>query len=157
MALRMVSLGKLDVMPILNRSQTVGAERLHECGAMTVPRRITISAICFLAIFVNACGSRNSQSETLPPVDELLKRANAGETDALFDLGTRYANGDGVPRDNVLAYMWFGLAAELLTTEERYRAQRMQMRLDTEMFRHQISEAERLAGIWKTQHRQPDG
>lgn len=124
---------------------------------MTVPRRATLSIVIVLAIFVSACSGGTSRGNTLPPVDELLKRANAGDADALFDLGTRYANGDGVARDNVLAYMWFGLAVEFLTTEERYRAQRMQLRLDTEMFRHQISEAERLARIWKAQHRQPDG
>ena len=46
--------------------------------------------------------------------------------------------------------MWFGLAAERLTTEEGYEARRMQLRLDPDMFRHQITEAERLARIWKT-------
>ena len=92
-----------------------------------------------------------------PAIEKLLDRADQGDADALFDLGTRYANGDGVARDNVLAYMWFSLAAERLTTEEGYAARRMQQRLDPEMFRHQIAEAERLARIWKTRQRQPPG
>ena len=84
-----------------------------------------------------------------PTIEELLERAGQDDSDALFELGNRYANGDGVSRDNVLAYMWFGLAAERLTTEEGYEARRMQLRLDPEMFRHQIAEAERLARLWK--------
>ena len=91
-----------------------------------------------------------------PTVDELIDRAERGDAQALFELGNRYVDGDGVARDNVLAYMWFDLAAERLTTEEGYEARRMQLRLDPDMFRHQISEAERLARIWKLRRRQPE-
>ena len=84
-----------------------------------------------------------------PTVDELVERAEQGDAHALFELGNRYVDGDGVARDNVMAYMWFGLAAERLSTEEGYEARRMQLRLDPDMFRHQITEAERLARIWK--------
>lgn len=84
-----------------------------------------------------------------PTVDELIERAEQGDTEALFELGNRHADGNGVARDNVLAYMWFGLAAERLTTEKAYEARRMQLRLDPDMFRHQITESERLARIWK--------
>ena len=84
-----------------------------------------------------------------PAVDELIERAERGDAQALFELGNRHVDGDGVARDNVLAYMWFSLAAERLATEEGYEARRMQQRLDPDMFRHQIAEAERLARIWK--------
>ena len=91
----------------------------------------------------------DSRTDTIrPTVDELVERAERGDAQALFELGNRFADGDGVARDNVLAYMWFELAAERLTTEEGYEARRMQLRLDPDMFRHQISEAERLARIW---------
>ena len=53
-----------------------------------------------------------------PTVDELIQRAERGDEQALFELGNRHVDGDGVARDNVLAYMWFSLAAERLTTEE---------------------------------------
>ena len=92
-------------------------------------------------------GSRRDSPR--PSVDELVERAEEGDAQALFELGNRYVDGDGVARDNVMAYMWFGLAAERLTTEEGYEARRMQLRLDPDMFRHQIGEAERLARIWK--------
>ena len=91
-------------------------------------------------------GSRTDMPR--PTVDALVERAERGDAQALFELGNRHADGDGVARDNVLAYMWYELAAERLTTAEGYEARRMQLRLDPDMFRHQISEAERLARIW---------
>lgn len=107
-------------------------------------------AVIVLAALSGAGCLGDSRSDTpRPSVEELIERAAEGDAQALFELGNRHADGDGVARDNVLAYMWFGLAAERLTTEERYEARRMQLRLDPDMFRHQITEAERLARIWK--------
>ena len=107
-------------------------------------------AVIVLATLSAAGCLGDSQSDTpRPSVEELIERAEGGDAQALFELGNRHADGDGVARDNVLAYMWFGLAAERLTTEEGYEARRMQLRLDPDMFRHQITESERLARIWK--------
>lgn len=108
-------------------------------------------AVIVLTVLSGAAGCLgDSGSDTpRPSVEELIERAEGGDAQALFELGNRHADGDGVARDNVLAYMWFGLAAERLTTEERYEARRMQLRLDPDMFRHQITESERLARIWK--------
>ena len=112
---------------------------------MGAPRR----AVVFLVAAVAAgCLDAPRTDAPRPTVDELIERAERGDAQALFKLGNRHADGDGVARDNVLAYMWFELAAERLTTEEGYEARRMQLRLDPDMFRHQISEAERLARIW---------
>ena len=104
--------------------------------------------IALVAALATGCLDGSSTDTTRPTVDELVERAEHGDAQALFELGNRYADADGVARDNVLAYMWFELAAERLTTEEGYEARRMQLRLDPDMFRHQISEAERLARIW---------
>ena len=108
-------------------------------------------AVIVMAALSGAAGCLgDSRSDTpRPSVEELIERAEGGDAQALFELGNRHADGDGVARDNVLAYMWFGLAAERLTTEEGYEARRMQLRLDPDMFRHQITESERLARIWK--------
>ena len=108
-------------------------------------------AIAALVTVVAAAGCLDGSraDPPRPTVDELVERAERGDALALFELGNRYADGDGVSRDNVLAYMWFGLAAERLNTEEGYEARRMQLRLDPDMFRHQITESERLARIWK--------
>ena len=107
--------------------------------------------VALVAVVTAAAAGCRDGSRTDPPrptADELVERAERGDARALFELGNRYMDGDGVARDNVLAYMWFGLAAERLT-EEGYEARRMQLRLDPDMFRHQITEAERLARIWK--------
>lgn len=98
------------------------------------------------------CQTTTDSNDSTPTVEELLTRVNSGDFNMLFELGTRYANGDGVSRDNVLAYKWFGLAAEFLNDEKRFQAQRMQQLLDGEMFRHQIAEANRLARLWKIKH-----
>ena len=104
--------------------------------------------IALVAAVAAGCLDGSRTDIIRPTVDELVERAERGDAQALFELGNRFADGDGVARDNVLAYMWFELAAERLTTEEGYEARRMQLRLDPDMFRHQISEAERLARIW---------
>lgn len=104
--------------------------------------------VALVAAVAAGCLDDSRTDTTRPTVDELVERAESGDARALFELGNRFADGDGVARDNVLAYMWFELAAERLTTEEGYEARRMQLRLDPDMFRHQISEAERLARIW---------
>jgi TPR repeat protein len=106
-------------------------------------------AVIVLAAAAVGCLDGPSADMPQPTVDELIERAEQGDTEALFELGNRHADGNGVARDNVLAYMWFGLAAERLTTEKAYEARRMQLRLDPDMFRHQITESERLARIWK--------
>lgn len=110
-------------------------------------RRLALAAL-FAAAAAGCLGGRGVDAPP-PSVDELVERAERGDARALFELGNRYAAGDGVARDDVLAYMWFGLAAERLTSAEGYEARRMQRRLDPDMFRHQIAEAERLARIWK--------
>lgn len=109
-----------------------------------------LGAVILVAVSCTAgCLEGSSRDTPRPSVDELVERAERGDAQALYELGNRYADGDGVARDNVLAYMWFGLAVERLNTEEGYEARRMQLRLDPDMFRHQITESERLARIWK--------
>ena len=105
--------------------------------------------LTLIAVVAAGCLDASPADPARPTVDELIARAEHGDAQALFELGNRHADGDGVARDNVLAYMWFGLAAERLTTEEAYEARRMQLRLDPDMFRHQITEADRLARLWK--------
>ena len=39
------------------------------------------------------------------------KAAEQGDADAQYNLGLMYANGQGVPQDNVYAHMWFNLGA----------------------------------------------
>lgn len=116
-------------------------------------RLLLVGIVVLVSSLTDACGGGAVLDKPRPTIEQLLERANNGDIDALFDLGNRYSNGDGIARDNVLAYKWFGLAAEFLNNEKRYQALRMQQLLDSEMFRHQIAEAERLGRIWKDDQR----
>lgn len=110
-------------------------------------------AVVAAVVVATACGPTWLSNETHLTVDELTERAERGDNDALFDLGTRFHAADGVQRDNITAYMWYALAEEFLTTEERYEAARMRLVLDPDMFRHEIDEAHRLARLWKAEYR----
>tara|TARA_B100001123_G_scaffold113313_1_gene131933 strand:- start:34 stop:396 length:363 start_codon:yes stop_codon:yes gene_type:complete len=109
--------------------------------------------IVLAPLLYSGCSPEPRLSNTTFSVEELRQQARSGNNELLFALGERYANGNGVARDNVLAYMWYSLATEFETTEKRYQAGRMQLTLDREMFRHQIAEADRLATLWKQQWR----
>jgi uncharacterized protein len=74
--------------------------------------------------------------------------ADRGNAAGQQSLGTLYLNGEGVPRDYVLAYMWFDVAAarSLSVREWRDFAARM-------MTPAQIAAAQRLAREWKPRWR----
>jgi TPR repeat protein len=46
------------------------------------------------------------------PVEEVKTKTELGDLDSEFQLGIRYYNGDGVPRDWVEAVKWIRKAAE---------------------------------------------
>jgi len=103
-----------------------------------------------LFIGLSACSGTGLNSDGRgQAINELFTLADQGDAQAQYALANRYADGDGIQRDNVLAHMWFGLAAERLTSEERYEAIRARQRLDDEMFRHQVAESNRLARNWR--------
>ena len=49
---------------------------------------------------------------TRQEIDALRARAEAGDAEAQYDLGVRYANGLGVPEDEAEAMRWYRLAAD---------------------------------------------
>lgn len=74
--------------------------------------------------------------------------AEAGQCDALYNLGLIYSTGSGVPVDYVTAHKWFNLAAVRGNPAARdYRAE-----LAREMSSDQIAEAQRLAREWLSTH-----
>ena len=95
--------------------------------------RATSLLIVLASLFNSACSSDPQPPTSTLNIEELRQQARTGNNELLFDLGERYANGTGVARDNVVAYMWYGLATEFATTEERYQARRMQLALDREL------------------------
>ena len=72
-----------------------------------------------------------------------------GNASAQYNLGVMYALGQGVPRDNVQAYMWFDLSARYLEGVERDRMVRIRDVIASDMTPAQIAEAQRLAREWK--------
>jgi uncharacterized protein len=70
---------------------------------------------------------------------------------AQYNLGLRYANGEGVPQDRVEAVMWFTLAAA--DPQERAKAIENRDRVAAEMTAADIAEAERRAREWSPARR----
>jgi TPR repeat protein len=93
-------------------------------------KKLPICLIPMLAFGFIACKKEAKVSQP-PAIGELRRslsvaeqlkriRANAkqGNPVAQFNLGARYANGDGVTQDQVQAYMWLTLSIE--NTTDRY-------------------------------------
>ena len=74
--------------------------------------------------------------------------AEQGHWVAQQDLGSMYENGQGVPKDYVLAYMWYNLAA----AQMEFVIARRRDRLEQRMTREQIAEAQRLSREWIEAH-----
>ena len=63
-----------------------------------------------------------------------------------------YANGEGVPQDDVQAHMWLNLAASRTTGEDREDAASARDRARARMTPEQVAEAQRLAREWDEAH-----
>ena len=64
-----------------------------------------IPVLMLVVLVVPACSQ--------DPTAELRQRAEQGDTEAQYDLGLMYANGEGVARDDEQAVRWFRSAAEV--------------------------------------------
>ncbi len=73
--------------------------------------------------------------------DSCLSNAERGCVESQYKLGLMYATGHGVGQDNVLAHMWFNIAAT--HGGERAKEDRKELALD--MSQMEIAEAQRLA------------
>ena len=83
------------------------------------------------------------------------KRVQAADPEnaaAQFNLGVKYATGQGVPQDYVQAHMWFNLAASRSTGEVREDAVERRDQTANEMTPDQLAEAHRLAREWDAAH-----
>jgi TPR repeat protein len=71
--------------------------------------------------------------------------ADRGNALAQYDLGARYANGQGMTQDYVRAHLWLNLSAARGNQEAvRYRDE-----VEQHMTPVQIAEAQKLAREWK--------
>ena len=104
-------------------------------------------------------------AERLPTLRMLTARAGEGldqkrvqaadpeNTAAQFDLGVKYATGQGVPQDYVQAHMWFNLAASRLPAGEPHdTAVEARDKIASALSPEQIAEAQRLAREWDAAH-----
>jgi len=114
---------------------------------MTHSRRI-VTTVAVLATLV-LCMPVQAQT---PEIDALRARAEQGDADAQFALGVAYADGLGVPQDDVQAHMWFNLVASRLTGTRREEAVESRNIVAGLMTPDQLAEARRLAREWDTAH-----
>jgi peptidoglycan hydrolase-like protein with peptidoglycan-binding domain len=76
---------------------------------------------------------------------ELQPLAEQGDSRAQRLLGLMYRDGDGVPKDDVRAYMWLELAAR----RNQYGAADLRDELAERMLPWQVEEAKKLADAWR--------
>ena len=76
---------------------------------------------------------------------EFLPLAEQGPALAQFNLGFMYGQGEGVPKDYVLAHMWLNLAA----AQGFEKAAELRDLLEENMTLDQLAEAQRMAREWK--------
>ena len=93
-----------------------------------------------------AAHERGDYATALRLFRPLGEQSNAS---AQYNLGVMYALGQGVPRDNVQAYMWFDLSARYLEGVERDRMVQIRDVIASDMTPAQLGEAQRLAREWK--------
>jgi TPR repeat protein len=74
-------------------------------------------------------------------VDWYRSAAEQGNATAQYNLGAKYANGEGVKRDYVRAHMWWNLAA----SRGNYNAPYSREKIENEMTTQQVQTARRLA------------
>jgi len=77
-------------------------------------------------------------------IDDLKKAAEQGDADAQFNLGYMYYKGNGVVEDDVMAYLWWNLAA----AQGFESAKKNKGILSERMTREQIAEAQKLSREW---------
>ena len=67
--------------------------------------------VATVAVLVALATGAPVQAQT-PELDALRALAEQGDASAQFNLGVRYATGEGVPQDNTEAVRWYRLAAD---------------------------------------------
>ena len=82
------------------------------------------------------------------PSNDWFRKAEAGEPDALFNLGLIYSTGDGVPLDYISAHKWMSLAAMAGSSEARM----VRAELARDMSPAELAEAQRQAREWQRAH-----
>jgi hypothetical protein len=158
---RVIANGAGDVTPITTpspdpSSQVLQAARSGDANAQLelgtayatgrgVPEDFVTAYTWLTLAFANG----NKQAKSL--ISELTRRLDLAEIARIrWNIGEMYADGIGVPQDNVTAYMWHLLAE--ISGETRSRVARE--RLARSMTADQKSEAQARASEWLRKHHQ---
>jgi TPR repeat protein len=88
---------------------------------------------------------RGVPKDTQEAVRKWRQAAKSGDEEASLYLGTMYEKGQGIPQDNVLAYMWYAVAAAILSGEDAKVAKRLQDHVASRMTAKQIETAQEMA------------
>ena len=79
-----------------------------------------------------------------PALSQFERAAEAGVGEAQFELGLKYATGQGVPQNYVIAHKWFNLAQMHGISEARHH----RADLASNMSMAEVARAQRLAREW---------
>ena len=87
-------------------------------------------------------------------VEDAILPAEKGDASAQYNLGVKYANGEGVPQDYVQAHKWINLAASQTTTGKAGDYRLARNKLVEKMTASQVAEAQRVAREWQLKTRE---
>ena len=83
----------------------------YKQSTVCCPILLFLAACSVLTMFILPVFPQGDPPEN-KELQELIEKAEQGEVDAQNNLGTMYANGEGVPQDYKEAMKWYRLAAE---------------------------------------------
>ena len=95
---------------------------------------------------------RDQVLEWIDDNQALRTRANAGDTDAQYNLGFMYANGEGVPQDDAEAYKWLNLATTYADAEQREEFAEARDSAAEPLTPEQLAEGQKLSREWFEAH-----
>jgi TPR repeat protein len=124
--------------------QTKGKAMLRAI-LLTLARVLTLSAVPVAADTWDGAEAAYERGDYETAARLFLPLAEQGDAAAQYNLGVMYGKGQGVPRDDVLAYMWFNLAA----AQGDPNGKGLRDLVAKSMTREQIAEAQKLAREWK--------
>ena len=131
----------------------------HRCGDIILPDWHINRGSKIGRIMQNCqdAWERGDHDAAFKPCNKAAKLG--GVASAEYRVGFMYDNGDGVPEDDVLAFMWLNLATAQgyyeKNDEHRIRFEKAEHAIDIlrkELTPEQIAEAERMATKWSKKH-----
>lgn len=78
----------------------------------------------------------------------LVEAAEHGSAIAAYQLGLKHYHGRGVPKDVVVAYMWFNIGA----AGRNESAANARDLMETRLTKDQVAEAQRMTRVWMAKH-----